>query len=69
MKEERRERLKASRSYQLMQKVALYMDQYYLDGFAGLVPGDNLILSFEKHGKISIKQIDAIIEYEVVPRL
>ena len=39
MKEERRERLKASRSYQLMQKVALYMDQYYLDGFAGLVPG------------------------------
>ena len=36
---------------------------------AGLVPGDNLILSFEKHGKISIKQIDAIIEYEVVPRL
>jgi hypothetical protein len=37
--EERKERLKTSRSYQLMQKVALYMDQYYLDGFAGLVPG------------------------------
>ena len=36
---------------------------------AGLVPGENLILSFENHGKISIKQIDAIIEHEVVPRL
>lgn len=35
----RKEHLKASRSYRLMQKVALYMDQYHLDGVAGLVPG------------------------------
>ena len=42
------------------------LKRYY---YAGLVPGDNLILSFEKHGKISVKQIDAIIENEVVPRL
>ena len=42
------------------------LKRYY---YAGLVPGDNLILSFEKHGKINMKQIDAIIEYEVVPRL
>ncbi len=39
MNEKSREELKASRTYQLMQKVALYMDQYYLDGIAGLVPG------------------------------
>ena len=39
MNEERKEQLKASGSYRLMRKVTLYMDQYYLDGFAGLVPG------------------------------
>lgn len=36
---ERRERLKSSRTYQWMRSVARYMDQYYLDGIAGLVPG------------------------------
>ena len=38
-KSDRTERLKASFSYRLMQKVARYMDQYDLDGVAGLVPG------------------------------
>ena len=35
----RREQLKGSRTYQWMRQVALYMDHYYLDGIAGLVPG------------------------------
>ena len=38
-KESRKENLKASPTYLLMQKVAHYMDQYHLDGIAGLVPG------------------------------
>ena len=36
---------------------------------AGLVPGVNLILSFERHGSIDMGMIDAIIEHEVIPRL
>ncbi len=31
--------MKESRTYQWMQVIARYMDQYYLDGIAGLVPG------------------------------
>ncbi len=38
-KEVRKQRLLNSKSYRMMKKVALYMDQYYLDGVAGLVPG------------------------------
>ena len=38
-KEVRKQRLLESQSYRMMKKVALYMDQYYLDGVAGLVPG------------------------------
>lgn len=38
-KEARKQQFKSSRSYRMMKKVALYMDQYYLDGIAGLVPG------------------------------
>ena len=38
-KEVRKPRLLNSKSYRMMKKVALYMDQYYLDGVAGLVPG------------------------------
>lgn len=37
--ESRKESLKASPLYQMMQKVTRYMDQYHLDGIAGLVPG------------------------------
>ncbi len=36
---------------------------------AGLLPGDNLILSFERHGIIDMEMIDAIIKFEVIPRL
>lgn len=36
---------------------------------AGIVPGDNLILSFERHGDIDMEMIDAIIRCEVLPRL
>ena len=39
MNEERIQRLKKSRSYNIMRRVSTYMDQYYLDGVAGLVPG------------------------------
>ena len=38
-KDARKQRLKSSRSYRVMKKVTLYMDQYYLDGIAGLIPG------------------------------
>lgn len=36
---------------------------------AGLLPGDNLILSFERHGTINMTMINALIENEVIPRL
>ena len=39
MNDQRRELLKNSRIYHWMRNVARYMDQYYLDGIAGLVPG------------------------------
>ena len=38
-KDIRKQRLKSSRSYQMMKKATLYMDQYYIDGLAGLIPG------------------------------
>ena len=38
-KDLRKQRFKSSRSYRVMKKVTLYMDQYYLDGIAGLIPG------------------------------
>ena len=36
---------------------------------AGLIPGDNLILSFDRQGKIDMSYIDSIIKYQVIPRL
>ena len=36
---------------------------------SGLLPGENLIVSFERHGSIDMGMIDAIIEHEVIPRL
>lgn len=38
-KNEKKERLKKSRIYQSMQGITQWMDRYYLDGVAGLVPG------------------------------
>lgn len=35
----------------------------------GLVPGDNLILSFDRQGKIDMSYIESIIKYQVIPRL
>ena len=35
----------------------------------GLIPGDNLILSFDRQGKIDMSYIDSIIKYQVIPRL
>ena len=49
----------ASKNYN---KLKLY---YY----AGIIPGDNLILSFERHGVLDMGTIDAIIEHEVIPRI
>ena len=37
--EEKKERVKQSRLYQSMQSVTQWMDRYYLDGVAGMVPG------------------------------
>lgn len=37
--------------------------------YAGITPGDNLILSFERHGVLDMGMIDAIIEHEVIPRM
>ncbi len=39
VKNEKKERLKESRIYQSMQGITQWMDRYYLDGVAGLVPG------------------------------
>ena len=44
-------------------------DNLKLYYYAGIVPGDNLILSFEKNGSIDMGAIDAIIEHEVLPRI
>ena len=38
VKNEKKERLKESRIYQSMQGITQWMDRYYLDGVAGLVP-------------------------------
>lgn len=35
----RKNRLKASDAYQLMQRVTIWLDRYYLDAIVGLVPG------------------------------
>lgn len=35
----RRERLRSSKVYLSMQQVSRYMDQYYIDGIVGLIPG------------------------------
>lgn len=35
----------------------------------GIVPGDNLILSFDRHGTIDLQYIEGIIKNEVIPRL
>ena len=42
------------------------LKRYY---YAGLVPGANLILTFERHGSIDMGFIEAIFEHEVIPRL
>ena len=42
------------------------MRRYY---DAGLIPGDNLILSFDRNGTIDMKYIEGIVENEVIPRL
>ena len=36
---------------------------------AGLIPGDNLILSFDRNGTIDMKYIEGIVENEEIPRL
>lgn len=36
---------------------------------AGIIPGDNLILSFDRYGTINMGMIEAIINTEVIPRL
>lgn len=36
---------------------------------AGIIPGDNLILSFDRRGTINMGMVDAIVENEVIPRL
>lgn len=35
----------------------------------GLVPGDNLILSFDRHGVIDMRIVNDIIQHQVLPRL
>ena len=42
------------------------LERYY---DAGLVPGDNLILSFDRRGEIDMRIIDDIIRNQVIPRL
>lgn len=42
------------------------LNRYYN---VGIVPGDNLILSFDRKGKIDMKYIEGIIMNEVIPRL
>ncbi|MGX8774077.1 MAG: hypothetical protein ACSW8G_03355 [Bacillota bacterium] len=42
------------------------LERYY---DAGLVPGDNLILSFDRRGEMDMRIIDDIIRNQVIPRL
>ena len=42
------------------------LERYYE---VGIVPGDNLILSFDRQGMIDMKYIEGIIMNEVIPRL
>ena len=42
------------------------LERYY---DAGLVPGDNLILSFDRRGEIDMRIIDDIIRDQIIPRL
>ena len=35
----------------------------------GIIPGDNLILSFDRKGAIDMPVIDDIIRHEIIPRL
>ena len=42
------------------------LERYYE---AGIIPGDNLILSFDRKGMIDMKYIEGIIMNEVIPRL
>ena len=42
------------------------LERYY---DAGLVPGDNLILTFDRRGSINMGMIEAVVMHEVIPRL
>ena len=37
--QERKEQLRNSKPYQAMKHITIYLDNYHLDGIAGLVPG------------------------------
>ena len=42
------------------------LERYY---GAGLIPGDNLILTFDRRGTINMGMIEAVIVNEIIPRL
>jgi len=46
IREERRKKLMESRLYQLMEKLTVYLDRYFLDALIGLIPGWGDFVSF-----------------------